>query len=822
MSSFRLSLPTSNSLYARLTLGVMLTVMTVTVIITLIVTYISSSAVLKGTKENVQSRMEIANQHINSVLVGVEVAVASTIPEVEKTLSEPDEMYNVVRRLLELNPNIIGSTVAFEPDYYPEKGKQFSPYAYRDADSAIRTKQLGTYNYEYHYMDWYLVPKLLKRNVWSEPYYDQGGGEQMMTTYSHPLYDAEGNFYAIITADVSLEWLTELVTKSDIDFNNRVLHTKDHGKESLRAIIEGDSTYFYNHAYTYIIGKGGTYIAHPMRARILNETYFIYTQETNDTIDDEIGYEMIEGKSGMKTIDRDGTKFYINYAPIERTGWSMATVIPAKLIFYRSRIFGGIVVTVMLIGLVILFFICRHILKRVTKPLTLFAQSADEIAQGNLNALLPQITSNDEMRQLHDSFALMQTSLTQQMEELKHVNEQKGRIEGELKVASTIQRSMLPKTFPPYPDRDDIDIYGQQTPAKAVGGDIFDFYIRDEKLFFCIGDVSGKGVPASLLMAVARSLFRTLSMHEPHPERIISQMNDRMAEDNEQNMFVTFFLGVLDLPTGRLRYCNAGHNAPLLLIEKNNVKQKAFLPCDSNLPIGTMGGWKFTQQETTIEAGTTLFLYTDGLTEAEDMNQQLFGEERMVDAIPFSANSQEIISKMTEAVFAFAGDAEQSDDLTMLVIRYNRLQPLVRFQKEITLVNEIEQLPQMTEFVESVCEAIELDAATTMQMNLAVEEAVVNVINYAYPKGIQGEIQIQAQANDQCLEFVISDSGTAFDPTTHQEVDTTLSVAERPIGGLGIHLITQIMDSINYERKDNKNILTLRKNLPTTPLPTDE
>ena len=355
-----------------------------------------------------------------------------------------------------------------------------------------------------------------------------------------------------------------------------------------------------------------------------------------------------------------------------------------------------------------------------------------------------------------------------------------------------------------------------------MGGDIFDFYIRDEKLFFCIGDVSGKGVPASLLMAVARSLFRTLSMHEPHPERIISQMNDRMAEDNEQNMFVTFFLGVLDLPTGRLRYCNAGHNAPLLLIEKNNVKQKAFLPCDSNLPIGTMGGWKFTQQETTIEAGTTLFLYTDGLTEAEDMNQQLFGEERMVDAIPFSANSQEIISKMTEAVFAFAGDAEQSDDLTMLVIRYNRLQPLVRFQKEITLVNEIEQLPQMTEFVESVCEAIELDAATTMQMNLAVEEAVVNVINYAYPKGIQGEIQIQAQANDQCLEFVISDSGTAFDPTTHQEVDTTLSVAERPIGGLGIHLITQIMDSINYERKDNKNILTLRKNLPTTPLPTDE
>ncbi len=814
MRSFRLSFPTSHSLYARLTLGVMLTVMTVTVIITLIVTYISSSAVLKGTKENVQSRMEIANQHINSVLVGVEVAVANTIPEVEKTLSEPDEMYSVVRRLLELNPNIIGSTVAFEPDFYPQKGKQFSPYAYRGADSTILTKQLGSDNYEYHYMDWYLIPKLLKRNCWSEPYYDQGGGEQMMTTYSHPLYDASGNFYAIITADVSLEWLTELLKQSDFDFNQRVLKTKDRGMEECqRAIMEGDSTFFYNHAYTYIIGKGGTYIAHPMRSRILNETYFVYTQETNDTIDDEIGYEMIDGKSGMKTVDRDGTKFYINYAPIERTGWSMATVIPAKLIFYRSKLFGGLVVAVMLIGLVILFFICRHILKRVIKPLTLFAQSADEIAQGNLNASLPQITSHDEMRQLHESFALMQASLTQQMEELKQVNEQKGRIEGELKVASNIQRSMLPKIFPPYPDRDDIDIYGQQTPAKAVGGDIFDFYIRDEKLFFCIGDVSGKGVPASLVMAVARSLFRTLSMHEPRPERVLSQMNDRMAEDNEQNMFVTFFLGVLDLPTGKLRYCNAGHNAPLLLIEKGNQKRKEFLPCDSNLPIGIMGGWEFTQQETTIEAGTSIFLYTDGLTEAEDMNQQLFGEERMVEAIPFSASSQEIISKLTEAVCAFTGEAEQSDDLTMLAIRYTKLPGTFRFQKEITLTNDIGQLPQMAEFVESVCQALKLDTAISMQMNLAIEEAVVNVINYAYPKGVQGDIRILAQANDQHLDFSIIDGGTPFDLTTHQAVDTTLSVEERPIGGLGIHLITQIMDSVNYERRDNQNILTLRKNL---------
>ena len=665
MSSFRFSLPTFRSLSARLTFWVMLTVMIVTVIIALIVSYISSSAVLMGTKENVQSRMEIANQHINSVLVGVEVAVANTIPEVENSLSNPDKMYGVVRRLLELNPNIIGSTVAFEPNYYPSKGKQFSPYAYRDIDSTVLTKQLGSNDYEYHYMDWYLIPKLLKRNYWSEPYYDKGGGEQMMTTYSRPLFDASGNIYAIITADVSLEWLTELVTESDLDFNQRVLNIKDQERDAQWAILEGDSAFFYHHAYTYIIGKGGAYITHPLRDRILNESYFILADVTADTIDNRIGYEMIDGKTGMEAVDRDGTKFYINYAPIERTGWSMATVIPAKLIFSRSMIFGGIVVAVMLIGLAILFFICHHILIRVTKPLTLFAKSADEVAQGNLNASLPQILSHDEMKRLHDSFAMMQTSLKEQMEELKQVNETKGRIEGELNAAKDIQMSMLPKLFPAYPDRDDIDIYGQLTSAKEVGGDLFDFFIRDDKLFFCIGDVSGKGIPASLVMAMTRSLFRNIANHESRPEKIVSLINEAMSDGNDSNMFVTFFLGVLDLQTGQLHYCNAGHDWPYIV--GNGITE---LKSDPNLPVGTFSDTVYCLEEYQMPEGTILFMYTDGLTEAQDSQNNLFGDQRIVDVLQTGGSCKEIIAKMTEAVHKFVGDAEQSDDLTMLAIQY--------------------------------------------------------------------------------------------------------------------------------------------------------
>jgi sigma-B regulation protein RsbU (phosphoserine phosphatase) len=291
-----------------------------------------------------------------------------------------------------------------------------------------------------------------------------------------------------------------------------------------------------------------------------------------------------------------------------------------------------------------------------------------------------------------------------------------------------------------------------------------------------------------------------------------------MAEDHEQNMFVTFFLGVLDLPTGRLRYSNAGHNSPLLLIEQDNTKQKVFLPCDSNLPIGIMGGWKFTMQDTQIDFGTTIFLYTDGLTEAENINHDQFTEERILKVAEssLSANNHaphQLVEDMTKAVREFVNGAEQSDDLTMLAIQYTKQQLDVRYQRSITLTNDIQQVPQLAEFMDHVCEAMGFDDLTTMQMNLAIEEAVVNVMNYAYPEGTTGSVNVEVQANDVRLKFVISDSGKHFDPTSVAAADTTLSAEDRSIGGLGIYLVRQLMDSVNYERIGGFNVLTLRKKL---------
>ena len=256
--------------------------------------------------------------------------------------------------------------------------------------------------------------------------------------------------------------------------------------------------------------------------------------------------------------------------------------------------------------------------------------------------------------------------------ELQETTAQKAAFESEMKVAHDIQMSMLPKTFPPYPERDDLDIFGSLTPAKGVGGDLFDFYIRDEQLFFCIGDVSGKGVPASLFMAVTRSLFRNISQHVAEPSKIVNALNMAQSEGNDTNMFVTLFVGVLDLTTGKLRYCNAGHDAPLLMGQEVKL-----LPCDSNLPIGVMVDFSFEQQEITLERPTTLFLFTDGLNEAENIDHGQFGDERIEKiAESMVAAGQieptQVIRHMTDAVHTFVGTAEQSDDLTMLAIEYKK------------------------------------------------------------------------------------------------------------------------------------------------------
>ena len=394
---------------------------------------------------------------------------------------------------------------------------------------------------------------------------------------------------------------------------------------------------------------------------------------------------------------------------------------------------------------------------------------------------------------------------------LQQANAEREHIDSELNIARKIQMDMVPKTFPPFPERNDLNVYGSLVSAKVVGGDLYDFFIRDEKLYFCIGDVSGKGVPGALVMAAGYTLYRSSIAHESNPSRIMQTLNDSVCKNNESNMFVTMFIGVLDLPTGKLRYCNAGHDRPFIV-----GKEVRALQAKPHLPLGVMDDMVYTTQEELLTSGEMIFLYTDGLTEAMDVKHELFGLKRVEDTLRAWHSmgeypSESIINNVSEQVAAFVKEAEQSDDLTMLAIQYTPQRKELLLHDTLTLKNKLSEITKLNTFVKSATDALHFDTVLANKIKLGIEEAVTNVIEYAYPADDEGDLEIEIEADVDTIKFIISDMGAEFDPTNVGKADTTLSVEDRPIGGLGILLVRNIMNSINYERTDGKNILTLSK-----------
>ena len=386
---------------------------------------------------------------------------------------------------------------------------------------------------------------------------------------------------------------------------------------------------------------------------------------------------------------------------------------------------------------------------------------------------------------------------------LLKATEEQARIGGELAAANHIQREMLPKEFPSF-------VYGLLEPAREVGGDVFDCYVRDGKLFFCIGDVSGKGVPAAMLMSVAHSLFRVVSHKEESPSRILNALNKELCRGNETNMFMTCFVACLDLYSGDLSYSNAGHDRPFVLTGGVDM-----LKAKSNLPLGVFPDTRFEDQVCTVSPGTTLLLYTDGLTEAKDMQRKEFGRAgiqaclRLFLSCPDQSLERLVVS-LAESAHRFAGEAPQSDDLTILAVRFD---PQNVFREKLVLKNDPSEVTLLGTFVKDFLARLNLEKKQAASIRLALEEAVVNVIDYAYPDGEEGTVTIQADSNLKEVRFTLTDSGIPFDPTAMLEPDTTLDAQNRPIGGLGIFLSRKLMDSVSYIRKDGKNVLSLTKTI---------
>ena len=392
-------------------------------------------------------------------------------------------------------------------------------------------------------------------------------------------------------------------------------------------------------------------------------------------------------------------------------------------------------------------------------------------------------------------------------QKLRNQTLEQERLAGELRIANNIQQTLLPEEESSLNSLDDVRVEGRLIPAKAVGGDLYNAFVRDGKVFFCIGDVSGKGIPSALIMAIIQALFRNIASREDNPAHIMKRLNETACRNNKANIFVTLFIGVLDLPTGHLRYCNAGHEKPIL------VDQCSLLETKPNLPIGLFDDFDYVMQKLVLKPGSTLFFYTDGLTEARNEKGKLLGREKLMQMISECGTKEpkQLVEAIINQWHQFIGSTEQSDDLTLLALRYTPSQEENILGESITLENDIKEVEALGSFVKQVTEHLSLDKSTANKLRLAVEEAVVNVIEYAYPKGTKGDVNIRAASDGHKLEFIITDSGIPFNPTEVTAADTTLSAEERPVGGLGILLVRELMDSINYERIDGKNVLTISK-----------
>lgn len=391
----------------------------------------------------------------------------------------------------------------------------------------------------------------------------------------------------------------------------------------------------------------------------------------------------------------------------------------------------------------------------------------------------------------------------QSMQNLWKLNEvrlKEQHIEDELAIARNIQQSLLPSEQTVKSSKT-INIKGLQIPAKYVGGDLFDYYVRDNKLLFCIGDVSGKGVPAALLMAISHSLFRTISSHNERPEIMMEALNNAISENNPDIMFITMFLGIMDLTTGTISYCNAGHNPPIVI--KNGRAE--YLDTEPSLLLGVELSAKYTAHELTLAHGDTLFLYTDGLTEAENAEHETFGEKRALETASHfgTLTAEQQIEQMHQAVDQFVNNAEQSDDLTMLAIQY------VHGENRLVIENRIQELDKLEPFLSHFFEQKSIDMSLLPQLDLALEEAVTNVIMYAYPEGETGTAELTVNVNNKQICSTLTDSGTPFNPLEQQEDNLDVSLEERKIGGLGIHLIKEIMSKVEYEYANGRNVLRM-------------
>lgn len=519
-----------------------------------------------------------------------------------------------------------------------------------------------------------------------------------------------------------------------------------------------------------------------------------------------------------------GARTRVSLAVRDSSGKKVGVICVEKQLETISSILRGYVRLDLLFAPIVslLFFICfgTFISKKFVRPIVCITKEAKDFAShdAHFSDKLKRIHSDDEIETLARAIEKMGIDIQIYIKDLMRVTSEKERISAELSVASGIQAGMLPKNFSPYPDHPGIQLYASMIPAKEVGGDFYDFFwTGKDKLWLVMGDVSGKGVPAAMFMVIAKALIRNAATQDYEPSEICERVNNQLCKENEQGLFVTCWLGCVDLSTGLMKYANAAHNPPVLY----DGKEYKFLSEKSGIMLAAMEDSEYVEHEIQLKKGSRIFLYTDGVTEAQNKDHQLFGEDMLLGALAKNAalTAKEKIEAINADVERFAGGEPQADDITSLAFYLDELSGADNnpgaeggssSARTLDLPASDDKLADVLDFIKTYLPAGVSDELKN-KIDLASEEIFVNISHYAY-EGASGQAQIVCEnPAPNCIKVSFVDWGIEFNPLEQPDPDFTQSADERRLGGFGIYLTKQFMDKVSYCRKDGKNILTIEK-----------
>lgn len=542
------------------------------------------------------------------------------------------------------------------------------------------------------------------------------------------------------------------------------------------------------------------------------------------------------GGQGLYEAVIDGRNSYIAFEPLNIVPWEIVIVLPvddasitdpvnelekniqnntqSTISHINSNILLIIIIFVLLLGVisVIVTMLSSRFAKNLTEPIDSLTEGAKRVSGGDLDIKMA-VKTGDELEILSDAFNYMTVSLKDYIDNLARVTAERERIGAELDVAQHIQASMLPCIFPPFPERHEFDIYASMRPAKEVGGDFYDlFLVDDDHIALVMADVSGKGVPAALFMMISKTLLKSAAQSGLSPKDVLEKVNKQLCENNDAEMFVTVWLGIVEISTGRMTCANAGHEYPAI---KRKDGRFELYKDKHGFVLAGMEMSKYNEYELELSAGDKIFVYTDGVCEATAANEELYGTDRMIDALNKTdkMSCEGILKALQADIDSFVGDAPQFDDITMLAFEYkgnvNEL-PDGNYD-EITVEAKIENVTKVTEFVEGKLEKADCPVKVVTQMSIAIDEIFSNIAYYAYENG-EGNATIGVLTEKSKAVVTFIDSGKEYNPLKKPDPDVTLSADEREIGGLGIFMVKKSMDDMIYEYRDGKNILKIVKN----------